>query len=87
MYKCRSELEKDTQGAIKAFIAKGHKGALVEKIDFEGLAFPFTRIADGATRLGCVTTSILKVTVQGKARQVTVPVMHGFCPFCGVKYE
>jgi hypothetical protein len=86
MCDCRGGLEKDEDGAIAAFIARNHKGAATESISFEGVAFPLFKSASGSLSMGCVTTSTLKVKVGGKVKPVSVPVMHGFCPFCGGKY-
>lgn len=86
MCDCRKALEEDKDGLIAAFIAKNHKGAGPDRIEFEGVVFPLIRTKEGVIKMGCVTTSNLKVAVKGKVRPVSVPVMHSFCPFCGVKY-
>lgn len=86
MCDCRNRLEEDKEGFIAAFVARNHKGAAATRIDFDGVAFPMIRTEGDGIKLGCVTTSNLKVVVEGKKKPVIVPVMHSFCPLCGAKY-
>jgi len=87
MCDCHKELEKDENGAIAQHISRKYKGAPVGKIDFDEVAFPMSRDKAGAVHMRCVTYSNIKVAVEGRKKPVAVTVLHGFCPFCGVKYE
>jgi len=85
MCDCIKALENDESGKIKEFVAR--QKATVKKINFNQIGFPWIRSADGSTRLGCVTLSILEVETTEKKRPIKIDIMHSYCPFCGVKYE
>lgn len=85
MCDCRKSLTNDEQGKIKDFLAKHHK-ATIKSMSLKETAFPLVKSADGTTRMECVTCSTLKIETNEKKRPVEVSIMHGYCPFCGVKY-
>lgn len=87
MCDCRTQLEQDSDGKIKENVAKKFKGAEIDGIDFNEIAFPLSRNAEGAVRMRVLTISTLKVALKGLNKLAKVTILHSFCPFCGVKYD
>jgi hypothetical protein len=85
MCSCIEDLKKDEAGLVKSFIAK--QKATIKKINFNQIGFPWIRCADGSTKLGCATLSVLEVETNEKKKPIKIDILHSFCPFCGAKYE
>lgn len=86
MCNCMKELEEDKEGLVAAFVERRYKGSHLERINFDGVAFPMSR-DNGAVKIRCVTYSTMKADVDKRTRPASVTVLHSFCPFCGGKHE
>ena len=58
------------------------KGRRIEKVEFMSVSF----IMEGKGKIAMKTHSDVEVTVEGIKKPITIPIIHNYCPFCGVKY-
>lgn len=85
MCDCMKKIETGDGEQLQKWLAQKHKATLKDA-DFREVTFPMIRDSDGNTTMKMVSYSTLRVETNEKKKPIDVPILHSYCPFCGVKY-
>jgi hypothetical protein len=80
------EIGKGDGEQLQKWLKEKHKATL-KSSDFREITFPMVRSAEGKVTMKMVSYSTLRVETNEKKRPIDVPILHAYCPFCGVKYD
>lgn len=76
---CISDIEKKI---LDRLIEKNKFNKPVKAVKMQGVVIQF-----GSNQAVLRTSNTLEIELEGQKKKQSINMLHGFCPFCGVKQE